>query len=311
MKVAYYYNGSPNKYATDFCIHVSDVEFMHNTCDKDVDFIYCGSPDAGGCLKNAFNAKMQYRKPLICFVWDIPHNLPELKHVAIQNTNLLRMCDGVISACKNTQQVLQNKFHIKSSQLYFYVPDLDIIQTIPDTPKINQIIQVGRYVPHKQHEMAINAIYNMKHINLVCIGMGIRNQDYFNSLNPDNIENVKIYTDVERTELLTEIKKSKLLISSSYYEGFGLPPIESLFLNTPVILYDMPVFREIYQDSVPYFSCESQLHEFLEDFFDNDTRIGYSSKMLEMQKKRVDTFTPEKFAKRWLDECTKLLQNFK
>jgi len=36
-------------------------------------------------------------------------------------------------------------------------------------------------------------------------------------------------------------------------EGFGLPPLEALSLGTPVLLSDIPIFREIYEDAAEYF----------------------------------------------------------
>ena len=311
MKVSYYYNGTPNKYATDFCKHLLDVEFVHNTCDKDVDFIYCGSPDAITCLKHAVDAKGRYKKKLICYVWDIPYNVSGLQGVAIQNINMLRLCDGVISACKNTQQILRKQFRIESIQLYFYVPDLEMIKSMPSVDKVNQIIQVGRFVPHKQHEIAINAIWNTADIELVCVGTGNRDEEYFKGLIENNGGNVRILNNIDRKELLNEIKRSRLLISGSNYEGFGLPPIEALYLDTPIILYDMPVFREIYKDDIPYFTCSAHLYDHLEDFFDNNEKIEYATEMLKMAKPHVESFTPEKFAERWYGRCTELLRNIK
>lgn len=48
-------------------------------------------------------------------------------------------------------------------------------------------------------------------------------------------------------ESLYEIlENAEVLVSPSQYEGFGLPPLEALYLNTPVIISDIPVYKEIY-----------------------------------------------------------------
>jgi glycosyltransferase involved in cell wall biosynthesis len=44
------------------------------------------------------------------------------------------------------------------------------------------------------------------------------------------------------------IAHTQCLIQPSLYEGFGIPPLEALYLGRPVILSDIPVFREIYGD---------------------------------------------------------------
>ena len=44
------------------------------------------------------------------------------------------------------------------------------------------------------------------------------------------------------------------LISTSSYEGFNLPLLESISLGTPVIASDLPVHREVASDAGVYFS---------------------------------------------------------
>lgn len=40
--------------------------------------------------------------------------------------------------------------------------------------------------------------------------------------------------------------ESKLLVQPSLYEGFGMPPLEAMTVGTPVLISDIPVFKEIY-----------------------------------------------------------------
>ncbi len=47
-------------------------------------------------------------------------------------------------------------------------------------------------------------------------------------------------------DLYKAIASASFLVQPSYYEGFGLPPLEALCLGTKPILSDIPVFREIY-----------------------------------------------------------------
>jgi len=55
-------------------------------------------------------------------------------------------------------------------------------------------------------------------------------------------------------EVLASLYKgARFLIQPSLIEGFGLPPLEALSLGTPVLLSDIPIFREIYEDAAEYF----------------------------------------------------------
>ena len=48
-------------------------------------------------------------------------------------------------------------------------------------------------------------------------------------------------SDEEKFEI---IAKSKVFVFPSYFEGYGYPPLECLYVNTPVVVYDLPVIRE-------------------------------------------------------------------
>lgn len=58
--------------------------------------------------------------------------------------------------------------------------------------------------------------------------------------------------DCGDAELAAWIAGARALLMPSFAEGFGLPIIESLSLGTPVIVSDLPVFREIAGDIPTY-----------------------------------------------------------
>ena len=79
---------------------------------------------------------------------------------------------------------------------------------------------------------------------------------------PDNIAEA-VRCDLPNVILLGHIsdeymkfllENSKGLIFPSLNEGFGIPPIEALALGAPVIVSDIPVMHEIFEDSVGYFN---------------------------------------------------------
>ena len=54
-------------------------------------------------------------------------------------------------------------------------------------------------------------------------------------------------------ELAALLRGASALVSPSLEEGFGLPPLEALALGTPVVLSDIPVYRELYSDWGQFF----------------------------------------------------------
>lgn len=56
-----------------------------------------------------------------------------------------------------------------------------------------------------------------------------------------NLELIMRPSDREKFD---ELKRAKLMLFPSLFEGYGYPPIEALYCNTDVVSYDLPVVRE-------------------------------------------------------------------
>jgi len=304
-KIAHFFY---NDYGRRFCDYVpKSIEFIDNTCDEDVDLIYCGTTSR---LADAVHAKMKFKKPLVCWVWDIPYNwkewamAPEEQSFNSPNDHrnllsiidALKQCDLVISASKYTQKVLLEEFQVASEQTYFYV-DLDLDLTPPPKSSEKRIVQVSRMVPHKRFEISIDAVQSLK-TPLTCIGMS-KNELYFQKLQVRAKRNVTFLHNISRDRVIAELSKATVLVSPSIFEGWGLSPIEAIACGTPVILNDMPVFREVYGDAAIYHNPDDV----------NDLRQKLTMVLSDesLQKKIVDDcrqiiapFTPELFAERWM-----------
>lgn len=74
-------------------------------------------------------------------------------------------------------------------------------------------------------------------------------------------------------KLLYEIASAAFLVQPSLYEGFGLPPLEALYLGTQPIISDIPVFREIYSELPVIFFNMGDKND-LRDKFLNSYSIG-------------------------------------
>lgn len=52
-------------------------------------------------------------------------------------------------------------------------------------------------------------------------------------------------------------KSTSLYIQPSHYEGFGMPLLEAMVSNAPVVCSDIPIFREVCEDAAVYFDKDS------------------------------------------------------
>lgn len=63
---------------------------------------------------------------------------------------------------------------------------------------------------------------------------------------------VRFYAGINDLEKFYIIKRSKVMIIPSRFEGFGMPPAEALYCGKPVIAYDLEITKWIYGNRVSY-----------------------------------------------------------
>lgn len=56
-------------------------------------------------------------------------------------------------------------------------------------------------------------------------------------------------TDEEKFE---HLKRCRLMLFPSFFEGFGLPPVEAQYCNVPCVAFELPVLREVSGDGIYY-----------------------------------------------------------
>ncbi|RVT90583.1 glycosyltransferase [Rhodovarius crocodyli] len=61
---------------------------------------------------------------------------------------------------------------------------------------------------------------------------------------------IEVRTLVSDTEKFLELKRARMLVYPSHFEGYGIPPVEALSAGTPCVCYDLPVFREVCGDAL-------------------------------------------------------------
>ena len=69
-------------------------------------------------------------------------------------------------------------------------------------------------------------------------------------------KNIEFTGFISDEELKVRLTQAKILVQPSFYEGFGLPPLQALNCGTNAIVSDIEVFKEVYADyPVTYFKC--------------------------------------------------------
>jgi len=309
MKISYFFPNTLNRsWPTEFCKY-SDHTFLFNDCDSDCDIIFCGSITV---LKHAIQARHKYKKRLICWVWDIPYNWREWCYTdkdILSNQNrdknikkqidLLEQCEEVISGSKYTQKILQDRFGIRSHQMYFYYSKPKMKQV----EQKKQIIQIGRFWHNKRFDITISATKELPY-DLICCG-GLSKTQYYDKIRDMEHPSCKFYINENRESMIEKLQSSMLLVSPSIHEGWGLTPIEAIHCNIPILLSDIEVFREVYGDNAVYHQKDN-----VEDMQDKISLLMEDSDLRKVTvlncKPMIIEYTPEKFSERFVKYLKKI-----
>lgn len=122
------------------------------------------------------------------------------------------------------------------------------------------ILTVGNIEPRKNLETLIQAylnsdisVHNKYTLVLVANG-GWNNEALLFTINKAISDgyDIRILSSVLEEQLIALYSGAAVYTQLSYYEGFGLTPLEAMACGAPVLLSDISVFREVFGDCVEY-----------------------------------------------------------
>lgn len=124
------------------------------------------------------------------------------------------------------------------------------------TEKENSILFVGNIKKHKGLSVLVDAFKIAKEKGFDLTMKIVGNSENFRTADENIFKKISevpknsiLFTGrISDKELKELYRKTKRLVQPSFYEGFGMPPLEAMSLGTKAIISDIPVFREIYKD---------------------------------------------------------------
>lgn len=121
------------------------------------------------------------------------------------------------------------------------------------------VLAVGHIEARKNYPRLIDAVARLRDRGRSCYIVIIGNDSGERRAIQQRIEAeslsgyVKILSGLSDLEVRCAYKMCSLFIFPSAYEGFGIPILEAMAASRPMVLSDLPVFREITQNSGVYF----------------------------------------------------------
>lgn len=124
-----------------------------------------------------------------------------------------------------------------------------------------KIICIGNIRPEKNFDLIFEAFdkefKHNKNIELHIWGANRMPIDYQNILRSKGINN--LFLKGSNNNIIELLPQYDLFISSSKYESFGLSVLEAMACNVPVLLSDIPAFKELYDGYATFFKSDSTI----------------------------------------------------
>ncbi|WP_029904135.1 glycosyltransferase family 1 protein [Prevotella sp. 10(H)] len=155
----------------------------------------------------------------------------------------------------DTLGIEADKIHVIHSNVPFHDKPSreEILSFQPDAGAERYIIAVSSMDPRKNFIRLAKAFGNVKDksVKLYIIGMSFK---AFSTPDLEKLtgENIHLPGYIPDDQLQKMYQNALLSVYPSLYEGFGLPPLESMTYGCPAICSDIPALREVSGDAALY-----------------------------------------------------------
>ena len=123
-------------------------------------------------------------------------------------------------------------------------------------PDQRTLVYMGSFMPYKNVDLLVRAMADLPGYRLQLMSrISDEEKARITALAPEG--SLQFFGGASDEQYESAILGATALVSASRDEGFGLPVVEAQALGTPVLLSDIPIFREIGGDPAGYFDPDS------------------------------------------------------
>ena len=197
-------------------------------------------------------------------------NIYKIDYIDIRK-KLIKNIDLFICVSQNTRNDFIEYYNIPNDRV-FVIPHghehlTDTVSFDISNEKITNkpfILYVGGRLRYKNFKVLIEAYSKIKEIknnyNIVCYGGEKITKEELTFFRKLGIEKNIIKIDGSDSLLKSLYKNSKLLVSTSLYEGYGLNILEAISADCPILVNNINVYKDIYKDSINYYDYNNLDH---------------------------------------------------
>jgi glycosyltransferase involved in cell wall biosynthesis len=174
----------------------------------------------------------------------------------------LRHCDGILTPSETSRQMIAEVYKLPLDRIRVVPVPIRVPEARNTQPLEGEnpyLLMVGASWAHKNVEALLHqqALWRHRYSLKIVSGKGPYREQLEKLVSSNGLRNrVEFLSDIS-TELLEQLYAGcSALVYPSKMEGFGLPPLEAMVRRRPVIVSDIPVFRELYGSHALFVDAE-------------------------------------------------------
>lgn len=219
---------------------------------------------------------------------------------------LLRGADAVVAVSQTTKNLI-SQFRLTQRPV-FVVPNAAVplpeAATQPFRERAKRLVYMGSFMPYKNVETLMRACALVPEFELHLLSrVSPQDEARLRALAPG--ARAVFHNGCSDTEYSEALRGAIALVSASRDEGFGIPLVEAMAAGTPIVVSDIPIFREIGGNAALYASPESA-EEFARMIKELDSETVWAQHSA-MSRAQAATFSWENSARALLDVLDEVL----
>jgi glycosyltransferase involved in cell wall biosynthesis len=173
---------------------------------------------------------------------------------------LLNRSDAVVTVSETTKGLIAE--HRLTRKPVYVVPNAaDMPALAPGraertAPESKSLVYMGSFMPYKNVDTLVRAVALLPDYTLHLMSrVSETERARLAALAPG--ARVVFHDGASDEEYAETLAAATALVSASHDEGFGIPLVEAMTLGTPVVVSDIPIFREIGGEAALFFEADA------------------------------------------------------
>lgn len=223
----------------------------------------------------------------------LPGYFPKIDNTIAAKKNAILNADGIICISESTKKDLLGLYDYPEDKIKVIYHGNSLLYDIIEPPFIKNpyLLYVGDRRAYKNFSLLLSAfsklIKDRKEYRMICFGGGGFKNSEKKVISELKLDDYVYQLEGSDRDLANAYKNASVFVYPSLYEGFGIPLLEAMHYECPVVASDASCFPEIGSDAVLYFNPkdEDELNQKINLILDNpEVRNNLIAKGIKREK---------------------------